>query len=117
LFPSPALPLEEITVDPSGCLDRPQRRIVVPNGGECEFTILPSEAAVRSLKLQLVSGGHVNIETTAEPVAGTEMDIDSDLPGHGSSQTTLTFFKSDKAQTMTIDECSSASGCVLNVLE
>jgi hypothetical protein len=117
-FPTPLIPLEEVTADPSGCLDRVQRRIEILDGGDCELTISPSDATVRSLKLQIASGASVRILMTSEPVEGTEMDIDAELPGHGSNQTTLTFFASEESQTVEIEECTSTgTSCTLTILE
>jgi hypothetical protein len=117
LFPTPALPLDEISASPSSCLNRDQRRIVVPSVGGCLFTIAPSDATVRALKLQIAPGVSVNITTVSEPAEDKEMTIDVDLPSHGSNQTTFTFYQSEVPKTMTISQCSNAGGCVLNILE
>lgn len=119
LFPSPAIPLDEITASPDGCLNRAQRRIVVPGGiaGVCVLTIAPSDATVRTLKLQIAPGGSVNITMQAEPVEGKTLDIDSDLPRDGNDQITLSFFKSDAPTPVTIRQCSNGGGCVLNIVE
>ena len=117
LIPSPAISMDEISASPSGCLNTSQRRIVVPNVGGCLFTIAPSDATVRSLKLQIAPGASVSITMTSEPVEGKVMDIDSDLPNNGNDQITLTFFKSDAPKTMMISGCSNSGGCVLNILD
>lgn len=117
LIPSPALDLDAIAASPDGCLNRSQRRIVVPSVGGCLLTIAPSDATVRSLKLQIAPGAFVNITMSAEPVEGKVIDIDSDLPNHGNDQMTLTFFKSDMPSTVSINLCSNGGGCVLNIVE
>ena len=117
LIPSPAINLDDIIASPAGCLNRGQRRIVVPNLGACQLTIAPSDTTVRSLKLQIASGGSVNITMEAEPVADKTLHIDSNLPDNGNDQITLTFFKSDEPTPMSIGLCSNASGCTLTILD
>lgn len=132
LFPSPPLPINELSVSsdsPSGCglvleegvgEEDDKWLITVPNGADCEFVIAPSEATIRSLKLQIGAGMSVNISTVMKPVEDKSMDVDTNLPSSSSNQITLSFFKSkltDPPQIVTISQCLNAGGCVLTILD